>query len=134
MSKKYRDDGILPQTPAADYSAKKGYLVNLAGGTATISSSATTPAKGVILEGNDTATGYANEKVAIAILGNVCGSVPMRASGVITAGDAVQQAADGTVVTDAGNGNNRVIVGIAAESGVIGENIEVFPIGPIART
>ena len=130
---KYNTDGILPQTPAADYSTKKGYLVDLASGTATVSSSATTPAKGVIIDGNDTAAGFASEKVSVAILGNVQGSVPMRASGTITAGDAVQQAADGTVVTDAGTGS-RVIVGIAAQSGVTGENIEVFPIGPIARS
>lgn len=133
MSKKYREDGILPLTPAADYTSKKGYLVDIAAGVATISSSATTPVKGVIIEGNDTAAGYATEKVAVAIIGNVQGSIPMRASGSITAGDAVQQAADGTVVTDAGTGS-RVIVGIAAETGVTGENIEVFPIGPIARS
>lgn len=129
MSKKYRDDGILPQTPAADYTAKKGYLVNLASGTATISSSATVPAKGVIIEENDTAAGYATEKVAVAILGNVNGSVPMRLSGTVAAGAFVQQAADGTVVTDAGAGA-RVLVGVAAEAGVSGENIEVFPISP----
>ena len=133
MSKKYRDDGIIAQTPAADYSAKKGYLVDLAAGVATVSSSATTPAKGVIIDGNDTAAGYASEKVSVAILGNVRGSIHMRASGTIAAGAAVQQAADGTVVTDAETGS-RVIVGIAAEAGVTGENLEVFPIGPIARS
>lgn len=130
-SKKYRLDGVLPQTPAADYSAKKGYLVTLAAGVATISASATVAAKGVILEGNDTAAGYATETVSIGILGNINGSIPMRASGAIAAGAFVQQAADGTVVTDAGAGNARVVVGVAAEAAVAGENFEVFPITPV---
>jgi hypothetical protein len=130
MSRKYREDGILAQTPAADYSIKLGYLVDLAAGVATISASATVPAKGVIIEENDTTAGFAGEKVSVAILGNIQGSVPMRASGAIAAGAKVQQAADGTVVTDAGAGA-RVVVGIAAEAGVAGENIEVFPITPV---
>ena len=129
MSKQYRDSAVIPQTPAADYSAKRGYLVDLASGTATISSSATTPAKGVILDGNDTAAGYATEKVTVGILGALAGTVPMRASGTITAGDLVCQAADGTIVTDAGSGA-RVAVGVALESGVTGENLSVAPITP----
>lgn len=125
----YRDNAIVAQTPAADYTAKKGYLVDLASGTATISTSATTPAKGVILEGNDTAAGYATEKVSVGILGALKGTVPMRCGGTITAGAQVCQHTDGTVITDAGTGA-RTAVGIALESGVSGENIEVAPITP----
>ena len=57
MSKKYRDDGIIALTPAADYTAKKGYLVTMAGDVATLSASATTPAVGVIVETHETAAG-----------------------------------------------------------------------------
>jgi hypothetical protein len=129
MSQIYRDNAIIPLTPAADYTTKKGYLVDVAGGTATISSSATTPAKGVIVEGNDTAAGYAAEKVSVAVLGAVKGTVPMRCGGTIAAGALVCQHSDGTVITDAGSGA-RVAVGIALEGGSAGENIEVAPITP----
>jgi hypothetical protein len=129
MSKKYREDAIVPQIPAGDYTAKKGYLVDLAAGTATISSSGTTPAKGVILEGNDTVAGYAAEAVTVAILGATKGTVPMRCGGTIAAGALVCQSTDGTIITDAGSGA-RVAVGIALEAGTAGENIEVAPITP----
>jgi hypothetical protein len=119
-----RDNAIIPFTPAADYSAKRGYLVDLASDTATISTSATTVAKGVIVEPNDTTAGYATEKVGVAILGAIKGTVPMRLSGTVVKGAFVQQSTDGTVVTDAASGA-RVIVGVALESGVSGENIEV---------
>lgn len=124
-----RANAIIPQTPAADYSAKRGYLVNLAAGTATISTSATVVAKGVIVEGNPTTAGYATEQVSVAILGAVKGTVPMRAGGTIAAGAWVQQSTDGTVVTDAGTGA-RVLVGVAVTGGAAGENIEVAPLSP----
>lgn len=126
---KAREDAIVAFTPAADYSAKAGYLVDLASETATISTSATTPAKGVIVEGNETTAGYASEKVAVAILGAVAGSLYMRAGGAITKGDQVCQNTDGTIITDAGTGA-RTAVGIALETGVSGENISVAPITP----
>jgi hypothetical protein len=124
-----RDNAIIPQTPAADYSSKRGYLVTFASGTATVSSSATTVARGVILEGNDTTAGYATEKVSIAVLGAVRGTIPMRLSGTVAAGDLLIQSTDGTVVTDTGSGS-RVIVGVALQAGVTGENIEVASITP----
>lgn len=129
MSTTYRDNAIIPQTPAADYSAKKGFLVTIASGTATLSASATVPANGVIVEPNDTTAGYATEKVSVAILGAVKGTVPMRCGGNITAGDRVQQDTDGEILTDAGSGG-RVIVGVALQDGVAGENIEVAPLTP----
>jgi hypothetical protein len=122
-----RDNAIVPFTPAADYTAKKGYLVDLASDTATITSHATTVVpKGVIVEPNDSTAGYATELVGVAILGAVKGTVPMRLSGTVTKGAYVQQASDGTIVTDATTGA-RVIVGVALQSGVSGENIEVAP-------
>lgn len=120
---------IVSFTPAADYKAKAGYLVNLAGETATISTSATAPAKGVIVDGNETTAGYATEKVSVAILGGEPGAVYMRAGGAITKGDLVIQHSDGTVLTDSGSGA-RVGVGIALEDGVAGENIAVVAITP----
>lgn len=127
---KYRADAILPFTPAADYSAKKGYLVTLSGDTATLSASATVRARGVILEGNLTAAGYATEEVSVGILGAISGTVPMKLSGTVTKGDALQQHTDGSVITDAASGS-RVIVGIALESGVSGDIIEVAPQSPL---
>lgn len=126
---KYRDDAVIALTPAADYTAKKGYLVDIASETATVSTSATTPAKGVILDTHETAAGYATEKISVGILGAVKGTVPMRCGGTITKGTLVCQHTDGTIITDAGSGA-RTAVGIALESGVAGENIEVAPITP----
>ncbi len=124
-----RDNAVIPLTPAASYIDKKGYLVDIAAGVATISTSATTPAKGVITEPNDTAAGYASEQVSVAILGAVKGTGAMRCGGAITAGDLVCQHTDGTIITDAGSGA-RTAVGIAIEDGTAGENIEVAPITP----
>lgn len=124
-----RQDAVIALTPAADYSAKKGYLVDIAGDTATASTSGTVPAKGVILEGNETTAGYATEKVSVGILGACLGTVQMRLGGAVTKGAQVTQHTDGTVITDAGSGA-RVGVGIALETGVAGENIEVAPITP----
>lgn len=129
MSQLYRDNAIIPQTPAADYSSSKGYLVTIASGTATISSSATVPAEGVILDGNPTTAGYATEKVSVGILGAMKGTCAMRASGTIAAGALVVQSTDGTVITDPESGA-RVAVGIALQAAVTGENFEVAPITP----
>jgi hypothetical protein len=126
---KLRADAILPFTPAADYSAKKGYLVTLSGDTATLSASATVRARGVIVEANPGAD-YASEQVSVAILGATEGTVPMKLSGAVTKGDALQQHTDGSVITDAGSGS-RVIVGVALEGGVSGDIIEVAPLTPV---
>lgn len=120
---KLRVAAIISLLSAADYSAKKGYLVGHDGTTATVSSSATTRAKGVILEASTT-------RVTIGLLGSIEGTVPMCAGGAISAGDWVQQDSDGQVLTDAGSGS-RVIVGQALESGVAGDIIEVAPIAPL---
>lgn len=123
-----RGNGIVPFTPSATHADKEGYLVDLALEVATISSSASVPAKGVILEGAPT-TG----KSAIGILGVLSGTVGLRASGTIAKGAEVQQAADGTVVTDAGSGA-RVIVGVALEAAVSGQLFEAAAHKPVARS
>lgn len=122
-----RPNGIIALTPAADYSNKKGYLGTFAGDIFTVSASATVPAKGVILEPNRTAEGFANEQVTVGLLG-MGGTAQVKTSGAITKGAFVQQAADGTIVTDAGSGA-RVLVGIALESGESGDLIEAQLLG-----
>lgn len=127
---KTREDGLISLTPAADYTGKRGCLVTHNGTTATLSASATVRAQGVIVEPNRTAAGYATEKVTVALLGSVNGTVRMNAGGVIAAGAWVQQDTDGQVVTDAGSGA-RVIVGQALEAAAAaGDLIEVAPISP----
>lgn len=123
-----RGNPVYPFTPSATHVDKEGYLVDLAADTATISSSASVPAKGVILEGQAT-TG----KSSIGILGALPAPVYLRASGAITKGAEVQQAADGTVVTDAGSGA-RVIVGVAMENAVSGQKFEAVAHKPVARS
>jgi hypothetical protein len=129
MSSLYaRGNPVVPFTPSATHVDKEGYLVDLAGETATISSSASTPVKGVILEGKAT-----SGKSSIGILGILPAPVRARASGTITKGAEVQQAADGTVVTDAGSGA-RVIVGVALEDAVSGQLFECALHKPVARS
>lgn len=124
-----RASAIIALTPAADYKEAVGKLVDIAGDTATLSSSATTPAKGIILDGNTTTAGYATETVTVGILGALAGMVHMRAGGTIARGALVCQHTDATVITDAGSGA-RVAVGIANQAAVEGENFEVAPITP----
>lgn len=119
-------NAVKPYTPSATHVDKEGYLVDLADDTATISTSATVPADGVILEGQAT-TGQS----AIGILGALSGTVRLKTSGAISKGARVQQAADGTVVTDAGPGNARVVVGIALEAAASGDLIEVATLAPM---
>ena len=130
MSKAYRSDAVLAQTPAADYKLYKGYLVTLAAGVATVNASTSVLSKCVIIEVNDTTAGFASEKVSVALLCASKGTVPMRLGGTVAAGAFVAQYSDGTVITDAGSGA-RVIVGIACEGGVAGELVEVAPMAAI---
>ena len=130
MSSLYaRGNAIIPFTPSASQEDMEGYLVDLAGDTATISSSASVPAKGVILEGQDT-TGVSS----IGILGGLAAPVRLRAGGTIAKGAEVQQNTDGTVLTDAGNGNARLIVGVALEAAVVGQLFDAVSHKPVARS
>jgi hypothetical protein len=123
-----RSNAVVPFTPSATHVDKQGYLVDLAGEVATISTSATVPAKGVILDGQAT-TGQSS----IGILGTIDGTVRMKTSGAIAKGARVIQAADGTIVTDTGPGNARVVVGVALEASTAAgaELIEVAPMAPM---
>jgi hypothetical protein len=127
-SLKRRADGIKKFTPAADYTGKEGYGVDLAAGVATISTSASAPIKGVILEGGTVAEG-----ITVAILGAFNGAVDVKLSGTVAADAEIQQAADGTFVTDAGSGS-RVIAGVADQGGVSGDLVSAFLRTPVARS
>jgi hypothetical protein len=124
-----RGNAIVPFTPSASQEDMEGYLVDLAGDTATISSAASIPAKGVILEGQDV-TGISS----IGILGGIAAPVRLRAGGAIAKGAEVQQNNDGTVITDAGNGNARLIVGVALEAAVAEQLFDAVTHTPIARS
>lgn len=115
-----RKDGIIRLTPAADYTDKEGYGVTIAGSTATISTSGSTPWDGVILEGGTTTQG-----VVVGILGSTPGAADVKISGTVTRGDKLTQSTDGTAITDAGSGT-RVQIGIANEDGVSGDLIDTF--------
>jgi hypothetical protein len=130
MSSLYaRGNAIVPFTPSATQVDKEGYLVDLASNVATISSSASVPAKGVILEGQDI-TGISS----IGVLGGLAAPVRLRAGGTIAKGAEVQQNTNGTVVTDAGNGNARLIVGVALEAAVAGQLFDAVTHTPVARS
>lgn len=129
MSALFAGSPVVPATPSATHTDKEGYLVDLAGSTATISSSASTPAKGVILAGGATTS----DQSSIGILGVLPAPVRVRASGTIAKFAEVQQAADGTVVTDAGTGS-RVIVGVALEAAVSGQLFLCAAHKPVARS
>lgn len=125
-----RDRAIVTATPAADQRDKEGYgvgLTSVSGAlTATISASATVPIDGVILEGQNT-TG----KSSVGIPGGLGGTVRVKLSGTVSAGDRIQQAADGTFVTDAGSGS-RVVVGVVLEDGVSGDLVEAALFAPLS--
>lgn len=117
------EEGIALFTPAADYSSKEGYGVTLAGDTATLSASATTRIKGVVLVGGTVAQG-----VSVAIPGAIDGAVKLKISGTVTRGDYLMQSTDGTFVTTSAGA--RVEVAVANQSGVSGDLIDAFLITP----
>ena len=116
---------IISMTPSADHRTKEGYFVNVSGGEAVLSSSATTRPFGLILEGENT-----DGADSIAICGGNVGVCRVKCSGTIAQGAYVQLHTDGSVVTDAAAGA-RVLVGIALESGVSGDLIECVIITPV---
>lgn len=118
-----RANGIVAVT-GVDLSTKTGYLVKESSGTVAVNDSASAVALGVVLSGE-----VAAKDSAIGVLGAVAGTVKIKTSGAITKFNRVQQAADGTVVADAGTGS-RVIVGVALESAASGDLIEVATFAP----
>lgn len=120
-----RDTAVISLTAAADYSTARGKAVTISSDTATLSASATVVAPGIILE-----EGASGAQVTVAILGAVGGTVLAKLSGTVTKGARMQQAADGTWVTDAATGA-RVVSLICLESGVSGDLVECATITPV---
>ena len=120
-----REDAIYPFTPAADQSAKRGYLVTVSEDTATLSASASTMADGIILEGADT-----DGESIVGMLSGLRSPVMGKLGGSVTKGDLLAQHTDGTMITDAGSGA-RVLVAQAMETGVAGDLIEIVCFKPI---
>lgn len=118
-----RSNGIVAVT-GVDLSTKTGYLVKESSGSVAVNDSASAEALGVVLSGE-----VAADDSSIGILGAISGTVKIKTSGAITKFNRVQQAADGTIVTDAGSGS-RVIIGIALETGASGDLIEVATFAP----
>jgi hypothetical protein len=106
-----RGESILPFT-GTDLSAALGKLVTFSGGTPAVNASATVPAVGLVIEGND-----ATHQSSIAFLG---GNLPpfrgliSGSSAALNQGDTVMQAADGTLTRDTGSGS-RVVVGVLTD-------------------
>jgi hypothetical protein len=116
---------ILAFTPSADHRTKEGYFVQLSGGEAVLSASATTKPFGLILEGENT-----DGVDSIAVCGGNAGPARVKASGIIAQGAYVQLHTDGSVVTDAAAGA-RVLVGIALEAAVSGDLFDCQLITPV---
>lgn len=111
-----------------DLSAALGKLVTFAAGVPAVSASATVPAMGIVMDGNT-----ALKNSTIGFLG--ANLPPVRAlisaaSAALFPGDALQQAADGTLTKDTGAGA-RVVCGILTDpnGAVAGDLAEVtlFP-------
>jgi len=123
-----RANAIIPLAPAADYTAKVGYLITFASGVGTVTAAAATFPTGVILEPPLT-SGTTTETMTVGILGALAGTVQLKCGGAITKGDKVKQHTDGTIVTNAAG--ERYIVGTALETGVTGDLIEVATHAPL---
>jgi hypothetical protein len=138
-----KGNAIYPDT-SLDLSASVGYLVTLTGGVAAVNTSATVPAKAVVLDArtrvvdlnNATTTTYDN---ALGILGGLAAPCRGKISASATPlnfGDALIQAADGTLTNDPGPGTARVVVGILTDKNgaLAGDLAEVTFIAPQIRS
>jgi len=124
------DLAVLPYTPAADHTAKRGFLVALATTIATVSSSATVAAHGIILDGQNP-TGNTNAQDSIGILGGNLGIVKVKAgAAAITKFSLLQQSALGTAEDDDGAGA-RVVFGRALEAAAAGELFDAIVFNPV---
>jgi hypothetical protein len=124
MSKTTRENAILPFSPDADLSGKEGYFVSIqtagnVGAVELFSVASSLPPFGVVVYGSGPG-GAAS--VAIAA-GGLAGTVKLKLSGPVIAGQDLQLDDGGTVSGDSKSGN-RTIVAQALEAGVAEELIE----------
>lgn len=125
-----RTNGVFqyPGDAVTDFSAKTGLLATNSG-TANllmVNTSTTVPAVAVILDGQNSSL-----PTTMGVLGSMIGPVRIWASGAIAQYARVQQDGAGGVVTDAGAGNQRVIVGVALEAATAGTYVLVATIAPM---
>ena len=120
---------------ATDLSAAIGKTVTFAAGVPSVSASATVPVSGIVLDARKRVVGsntsYDN---SILLLGSgevVLAKISATAT-AISAGDELQQAADGTLTNDAGSGA-RLIVGVAIQPAVAGDLARVLVFKPTPR-
>lgn len=112
---------------AVDFRNKEGYLVKANAGAPALNDSKTVPAFGVVLEGADDGA-----PSSIGILGAMP-PVRLKAGGAIAKYANVEQAVDGTVVTDEGPGTARVVVGVALEAAAAGDLFLCQTVSPQIR-
>lgn len=101
-----------------DLTGKEGYIAEYNGG---LQVSGGTNALGVITEGG-------KEKSDIAVLGTYSGTVRAKASGTVTVGKKVIVDSAGKIKDLSGSGT---VVGVALESGVADELVEIAPMQPV---
>jgi hypothetical protein len=95
-----------------DLSAALGKLVTLSAGVPAVSTSATVPAVGIVMEGNT-----ATKNSSIGFLGAnlpVTRALISATSAALKQGDSLQQSTDGTLTKDTGSGA-RVVCGILSD-------------------
>lgn len=100
-----------------DLTGKEGYIAEYNGG---LQVSGGTNALGVITEGG-------KEESDIAVLGTYSGTVRAKASGTVTVGTKVVVDSAGKIKTAA----TGTVVGVALESGVADELVEIAPMQPV---
>lgn len=107
----------MANKPDTDLTGKEGYIAEYNGG---LQVSGGTNALGVITEGG-------KEESDIAVLGAYPGTLRAKASGAVTVGQKVMVDAAGKIKNLSGSGT---VVGVALESGVADELVEIAPLTP----
>ena len=120
---------------ATDLSAAIGKTVTFSAGVPSVSASATVPVTGIVLDARKRVVGSTTyNDNSILLLGSgevVLGKISATAT-AISAGDELQQAADGTFTNDAGSGA-RLILAVAIKAAVAGDMVPLLVCKPIAR-
>lgn len=119
---------VLPFTPTADHTDKRGYFVINSSGDAALSSAATDVPLGVIVDGQPT-TG--KDSVAMSGTGAIAKVKCHSTVGTVNPGTYLILHTDGTVKADSGSGN-RVQVARAVEAGANSALIDAVLINPVA--
>lgn len=125
----------LLRDTTVDLSASIGRTVTFAAGIPAVSASAAVPVVGIVLDARKRVVGSnTNYDNSILLLGGdeVILAKISAAATAISAGDELQQAADGTLTNDAGAGQ-RLIVGVAISAAVAGDLTAVRIHKPIPR-